>query len=219
MDRGNEFVDVRVFFWGLSNGVMVLAVAGAFWLMLAATSVATSWRPGDKYPFLVDGSRVGFWGAGVAMLALVIVAGAIRVRRKARGFSARDLRAPALAARARVIRRGFRWVALAQWAGSALSVWLGMRLHREDLIWPGIGLVVSLHFLPLGLLFRMRPYIVAAGAGSVVSLTALVLPVAVLPPAGRFVLIGAGMGLVVWTTAAYAILRADHLALRWAPGH
>ncbi|MEO7189453.1 MAG: hypothetical protein ABI051_00200 [Vicinamibacterales bacterium] len=210
--------DVRQFYWGLSNGIAVLAVAGAFWLWIGATALSTEWRPLDKYPVLIDSRQVLGWAAGIAMLALIIITGAIRVRRKALGFSVRDLRRPELADTVRVIRHRFRWVSLAQAAGSGLSIWLGLRLHREDLIWPGIGLVVSLHFLPLGQLFRMRPYILAAVAGSMVSGAALLLPTTILPPSLRFLLIGVGMGLVVWVTAAYAILHADELALRCVPG-
>jgi hypothetical protein len=91
-----------------------------------------------------------------------------------------------------------------------------MRWHREDLIWPGIALVVSLHFVPLGLVLRMRPYLATAAFGSALAALALALPVSLLPPAVRFVFIGAGMGVILWATALYVILRADRLALAWA---
>jgi hypothetical protein len=43
-------------------------------------------------------------------------------------------------------------------------------LNRTDLIWPLIGLVVSLHFLPLGWLFGVRPYYLFAVLGTVITL-------------------------------------------------
>jgi hypothetical protein len=208
----------RQFFWGLSTGIGILALAGAFWLMLAAASRASTWGPADRFPATVNGVALGEWSALIAIPALVILAAGIRMRRKAAGFSRRDLGRPELVDGARAIQRLFRWTSVAQFIGCALSGWLGTQFHREDLIWPAIALVVSLHFAPLGVVLRVRAYIATAVAGSLVAAMALFLPPSLLPPAGRFVVIGVGMGVVVWTTAAYAILRADRLALAWASG-
>jgi hypothetical protein len=216
MDAHIAETKTRQFFWGLSTGIVMLAVAGTFWLMLAVTSIAAAWTPADKYPSTVDGTVLRTWGVSILIPALAILAGAWHVRRKAAGFSRHDLRRPELAEGARGIRQRFRWTSAAQFAGCALSVWLGMRSHREDLIWPGIALIVSLHFAPLGLVLRMRPYLATAAAGSVIAILALGLPVSLLSPAVRFVFIGAGMGVVLWATAVYVILRADRLALAWA---
>lgn len=208
----------RQFFWGLSTGIIILAMAGSFWLMLAAAARAATWGPADRLPGTVSGVALAEWGALIAIPALVIVAGGLRVRRKAAGFSRRDLARPELVDGARAIQRQFRWTSIAQFVGCGLSAWLGTQFHREDLIWPGIALVVSIHFAPLGLVLRLRAYIAAAVAGSLVAVVALILPPSLLSPATRFVFIGVGMGLVVWTTAAYVILRADRLALAWASG-
>jgi hypothetical protein len=216
MDTHVEETKARQFFWGLSTGIVMLTVAGAFWLMLAVTSIASTWIPTDKYPSTVDGATLRAWGVSILMLTLVILAGALRVRQKAAGFSRRDLSRPELAEGVRGIRQRFRWTSLAQFAGCALSVWLGMRWHREDLIWPGIALVVSLHFAPLGLVLRMRPYLATAAAGSAIAVLALSLPVSLFPPAVRFVFVGVGMGVVLWATAVYVILRADRSARTWA---
>jgi hypothetical protein len=208
----------RQFFWGLSTGIVILGVAGAFWVMLAATSACADWGPADRLPGAVRGESLAKWSAVVALPALAIAIGGLGVRRKAAGFSRLDLRRPELIDGARAIQRRFRWVSLVQFAGCGLSAWLGTRFHREDLIWPGIGLVVSLHFAPFGFMFRMRPYLVAAVAGTVVAILALLLPVSVLRPAARFAFIGIGVGAVVWITAVYAILHADRLAETWASG-
>jgi hypothetical protein len=174
--------------------------------------------PGNRLPGAVGGSALARWSGSIAVPALAIVIGGLAVRRKAAGFSRLDLRRPELIGVARTIQRRFRWVSVVQFAGCALSAWLGTRFHREDLIWPGIALVVSLHFAPLGDMFRMRPYVVAAAAGSVISAAAPLIPAPLLDPASRFVFIGIGMGGVMWITAVYAILHADRFAEAWSTG-
>jgi hypothetical protein len=62
----------------------------------------------------------------------------------------------------------------------------------------------------------MRPYLATAAAGSAIAVLALSLPVSLFPPAVRFVFVGVGMGVVLWATAVYVILRADRLARTWA---
>lgn len=47
-------------------------------------------------------------------------------------------------------------------------------VHRLDLIWPALGIAVSLHFLPLGQLFRVKRYYFTGLAGTVVCPLALV---------------------------------------------
>lgn len=205
----------RQFLWGLSNGLVVLALSGIFWFWLAAVARATAWGAGDKYPMAVDGAAAGRWLALIVVPAIALVAGAVSVRRKAQGFSRRDLRRPELSERARGIGRSFAWTSIAQGLGCSVVVGAAVHAHREDLIWPGLALVVSLHFLPLARSFRMRPYYATAVAGSIVAVLALGLPDAIVQPGGRLILVGTGMGLVVWMTAAYAILRAERLAAAW----
>ena len=70
-----------------------------------------------------------------------------------------------------------------------------------------MGLIVSLHFWPLAAVFRVRADYLTAGAGSLVSLFALVCFAG-----DRLMAIGFGMGLVLWASAVYLILTADAAA-------
>lgn len=218
MDSQVTNTKTRQFFWGLSAGIIVLGLAGAFWLMVAAVALSAFWTPQDLGLFhgSVDTGVLAMWGTLIAVPALGIVVGGLGVRRKAGGFSSRDLRRPELIEGALAIQRQSRWNSVTQFVGCGLAAGVAAWFHREDLIWPGIALVVSLHFAPLGFMFRMRPYLVLAAAGTLVATAALLLPPSLVSPRARFELLGVGMGSVVWITAGYAIVRADRLATRWA---
>ena len=82
-------------------------------------------------------------------------------------------------------------------------------LHRLDLIWPALGIAVSLHFLPLGRLFRVTRYYFTGIAEAVVCLVAMVAfnaPVNALFAA-------AGMCLNMWGTAAWLLASSDKIAV------
>jgi hypothetical protein len=196
----------RQFMWGLSNGVFVLAIAGAVWFSMAA-SVAESV---PSWTWILTELAIL---AGVVLVAW----GAVRVRRAADGFSLRDLKDASAAARARAhrIQIGFLWVSLLEGALVGLSFFLCDHFHRDDLRWAGLALAVSLHFLPLARLVRVRPYYWTAVAGSLLSLAALVVPHAALSATMRTSAVGLGMGTVVWMTAAYVTLRADRVGRVW----
>ncbi len=182
----------RQFIWGLSNGILVLAVAGAFWLGIAAVPVLP-------------------WAAApIAGIAAALVAGGFRLRREARGFRLAELKNAGEAERERFrkIRVGYRWTVIAQTLLTWAAVGVAMQYHREDLIWPAIGLVVSLHFLPLGYLFHVRPYYLTTAAGCAACVAAML-------SAAPQTIAGLGMGLTVWATGWYALLRAEHLAAIW----
>jgi hypothetical protein len=49
-------------------------------------------------------------------------------------------------------------VSTVQWVSIVLVGTICTALNRTDVIWPVIGLVISLHFLPLGWVFGVRPY-------------------------------------------------------------
>ncbi len=133
------------------------------------------------------------------------------------GFSFSDLRRGSAEQRERTrkINRRFCWAIV----GEILLVWLSIFLcyafQRPDLTWPAIALAVSLHFLPLAHLFRLRPYYANAVFGSAVALAAILTPEAALSPSLRLQVLGIGMGTTVWITAAYAILNAGRLATVW----
>jgi hypothetical protein len=186
--------------WGLSNGIFVGALAGAFWFSMAAWSAG--WLPAEL---------------PIPIVAAVLAYGAVRVRREATGFRLRELKTAADTeqARARRIQIGFRWLSLLEGGLVGLSFFLCSHFHREDLMWPGMALAVSLHFLALGYLLHMRPYYATAVSGSLVAVVSLVIPHAALSPEMRTALACTGMGAAIWITTAYNLLRADRLAGMW----
>jgi hypothetical protein len=130
--------------WGLSNGVLVLAMAGAFWFGLAAFN---------------GGFQVGpaIW---IAVGATAVGAGTVWLRRKAGGFRSSQLNQGNEAQRManRRIRTGFRWAMVLETllVGSVFGICNGT--GRPDLVWPAVGAAVSLHFAPMGNLFRLPLY-------------------------------------------------------------
>jgi hypothetical protein len=83
-------------------------------------------------------------------------------------------------------------------------------LHRPDLIWPALGIAVSLHFLPLGQLFRVRRYYVTGIAGTFVCLVGIV---AFNTPANALFAAG-GMCVSMWGTAASLLAGSEQIAAR-----
>src|ERR1022692_4581519 len=181
------------FMWGLSNGVLVLAMAGAFWFGLAAFNGGFQLGPAIL----------------IAVGAIAVAAGSVWLRRKAGGFRFSQLKqeneAQRLANRRTLI--GLRWTTILETllVGSAFGICNG--IGRQDLVWPAVGAAVSLHFAPMGYLFRLPLYYVTTALGCVVSLIALTQKA----PASLWV-VGAGMGGVLWATATFAILKSELLA-------
>jgi hypothetical protein len=200
MQTGVQSLGYRQFMWGLSNGIFVLALAGAFWFALA------SWAA-DAVLALVP----------IIVVTVALMYGARQVRRQASGFRIKEIKngSDADRARTRRIQVGFRWASLMEGGLSALAVFLCLRTHREDLIWPGIALGVGLHFALLAHLVSVRPYYVAAACGSLIAIVGLLVPEDSVSPAMRTAGVGIGMGAVIWITAAYLSLRGDTLVLAW----
>jgi len=194
----------RQFYWGLSQGIAVLALATAFWFGIAAAFSSRAW----KVPVTVLSG-----GSTVALLF-----GAARVRRKAAGFGIADLgRAEGRRREAtRRIRVGFIRTTVGETLGALIAAGLAMSNHRPDLLWPGIGLVVSLHFAPLAWMFRVPVYYATAVVGSAICLAALLAPAEALNAGSRTVLLGLAMGTCVSASAVCAVLRADPMAEAWA---
>ena len=183
--------------WGLSNGVLVFAIAGAFWFGMALGPVA----------FAIG---VVPWLAVLAVMvggAAGLVRAALRLRRRS-GFRASDLRRTDPETR-RIIT-GFRIVGLLEATLVAAAVLLCRRFGRLDLVWPAIGVAVSLHFLPLARLLNVPAYYVTALAGALVSLAALVGPFG----PSRLLWLGVGMSAVMWISAIHVVYRADIIAAR-----
>jgi hypothetical protein len=181
----------RQFIWGLSNGILVLALAGAFWFRIADPTA-----PVVPTVLLIAG-------------AVAIVAASLRLRRKASGFKFSEIKNGDERQRtmSRRIQLQFRYISIAQLVLVGLGVFLCARFNRIDLVWPVIGLVVSLHFLPLARTFHLRAYNATGLLGAAASLLALV-PLDLSPD----LVVGIGMGACLWGTALYLVCNADNVA-------
>jgi hypothetical protein len=113
-------------------------------------------------------------------------------------------------AETRHIRAGFVWTTVGQTVLIGSAVFWCVCAHLEQMIWPSIGLVVSLHLVPLAKIFHVRAYYFTAGAGSIISLVAFS---GLTDPYG-LIYLGGGMAAVMWVSAAYLLSNADRIAGR-----
>jgi hypothetical protein len=191
----------RQFFWGLSNGIIVLAIAGTFWLGMGF------------------GPHLGETGWPLAAVFTVVLYGtcaaivwlAVRLRRRV-GFKRSELKQGDERQRAEThkIMVGFLRIGIAQTVLVALAVPSCLQLGHEELLGPSIALIVSLHFIPLGRIFHVRTYYFVGIVGSAISLVAF-LPVF---GSGRLMFLGGAMGVLLWLSAAYILWRADQIGAR-----
>lgn len=191
----------RHFLWGLSGGVSVCAIAGFFWFGLGVAVAA---------------SRAGWFAVALStafqvatLLALLV--SAFRLRRRS-GFDVKDLRNGNDAERreTRRIRTTFGWTTLGQTVLVSAGVWACVRFDRRDLIWPWIGFVVSLHFLPLARVFHVRAYYAIAAIGGLISLAVLTGIVA----SHNLLAFGGSMALLMWLSGAYLVWNADRITAK-----
>jgi hypothetical protein len=194
-------VNERQFLWGLSNGVTALAVAGAFWIGLGIGMVA------PRVHWLVSALSMVVQVGGCASLLWA----AVRLRRKS-DFRRSQLRQSngRNGMEARHIVAGFAWTVVVQTVLIGSAVFLCVRAHAEQMIWPSIGLVVSLHLIPLGKIFHVRAYYGTAVIGSLVSLATFAM--------GRdlyaVVYLGGGMAAAMWVSAVYLLSNASRITGR-----
>jgi hypothetical protein len=191
----------RQFYWGLSLGIIVLALVGFVWFGWAI-SVFESPAAG------------AVCGSLDAILTGCLIWAGRRVRRQAGGFKRSDLRLGCEEQRIANRRTSsrFRWVVMGEWSGIGLAAFATYHFGRGDLFPPAMSLVIALHFFPLASLFRVPVYRATASAGSTICITALLLPATLLGPDSRLVLNGVGFGAVMWATAAYCALYPARLA-------
>src|SRR5262249_44467731 len=160
-------MNARQFLWGLSAGASALAVGGFFWSGVCGAALAAR----------------GWWAAwGIAAtlqfgVSVVLLWAAVRLRRRS-GFVRGDLMQtnPDQRQATRRMVKAFIWVVLGQLSTIALAIWWCVHTGRKDLVFPVIGLIVSLHFVPLGRIFHVRPYYLTGLAGSVLCLPVLFIP-------------------------------------------
>jgi hypothetical protein len=191
----------RQFLWGLSNGIIVLALAGTFWL---------------GYGF---GPLLGEGGWVLPAVFTVIVYGTFgaivwlgnRLRRRT-GFKRSELRQADDRQRAETHKMmvGFLYIGIAQAVLIALAVPLSIHLGHGDLVAPLIALIVSLHFIPLGRIFHVRPYYYVGIVGCVISLISF----SPLFGSGALMFLGCAMGAHMWLSAFYIYWRADRISAK-----
>ena len=191
----------RQFLWGLSNGIIALAIAGTFWLGYGFG------------PHLGEGGWIVPAAFTVVLYGpfAVIVWRAVRLKRRA-GFKRSELKQADDRQRAETHKMmvGFVYIAIAQAVLIAVAVLLCLRLGYEDLVGPWIALIVSLHFIPLGRIFHVRTYHFVGMVGSAISLVAFS-PVF---GAGRLMFLGGTMGILLWLSAIYMLWRADRISTK-----
>jgi hypothetical protein len=190
----------RQILWGLSNGVTVFALSGAFWVGLGIGMAAQV-----HWSVVTLGTVVQFAGCASLIWA------AMRLRRKS-GFRRADLRALAGRdqAETRHIKAALLWTMLAQTLLIGAAVWACVQAHAESRIWPSIALAVSLHLVPLARIFHVRAYYGTAVIGTIVAVAGLV------APSGTYSVpaLGAAMATVMWLSAVYLLAQAECLAKR-----
>lgn len=138
-------------------------------------------------------------------LAIVLVVFAVRALRqgkvlmKAQGISRADFWA----------NRGkaFRIVTALELAGIVVVLVLANALHRPELIAAGVGIVVGLHFLPLGRIFDAPAYYWSGGVMAAWDALTVALKFRNPVPCATI-----ATGAILWTTAIYALLRHRSVA-------
>lgn len=181
--------------WGVSNGVLLFAVAGTFWLGLGLGPV--SYRVGIV-PWLMV--------LAAMLVGLVwLVRSALAIRRRS-GFRRADL--PRHDPATHRILTGLRVVGVIEALLVGGAMWACNALGRPDLSLPALALAVSLHFAPLAYLLKVPVYYVTAAAGMLVTSLTTLAPF----PTTRPAWLGLGMAVVMWGTAMYLARRADNIA-------
>jgi hypothetical protein len=190
----------RQFMWGLSTGVLIPTLAGGFWLGVIGSMTH---RPNILGPVGAVGLTLLLWGF-------------VRLRRKATGFSLAEMKNGTEQQRSSLgqTQRRLRWAMLIELVLVSVAVGSVEYLHRTDLLWPALGIAISLHFLPIGWALRVRRYYFTAITGTIGCLVAVVAFKA--PASGLFA--AAVMCLNMWGTAAWLLARSDQMAAR-AIGH
>lgn len=175
-----------------------MALSGFFWFGLGLAIPAT------HAGWLVFGISTAFqFGASFGLLIL-----AARLRRRS-GFKASELRNGDADQRNDMRRMiaGFLWTTLGELFLIGMGVWWCLRANRRELMWPWMGLIVSLHFIPLARLLHVRVYYVTALAGSIISLVAII----GLRIPHNLAYLGGSMAAIMWLSAVYLVWNADDI--------
>ena len=194
-------MDERQIRWGLSGGASVFAIGGFFWYGVSFGTITAKWGWwvwGLSTAFQVGVSACVFWAA-------------LRLRRRSGftpGVTGRgDQRQREMTYR---ILRAFGWIVLVQTILIGTAVWWCVRTGAKDLIWPSMGLIISLHFAPLARTLHVHAYYATAIAGAVISLVGFT----GLSDTHRLLCFGGAMAAVMWLSGWYIIRNADQITAR-----
>jgi Family of unknown function (DUF7010) len=193
--------------WGLSNGMVILALSGFFWLTLGLGLGLRLMTAVIEHPLLFL-----LLALLNPMFLVVLLVAASHVRRQAAGFRFADLREPdgAIAPDNRRVLRRLRFVLLLEIFAIAVGGLVCFYIRRSDLVMPVIALILGVHFVPLGWVFGVRAYFVTGIVSTAVALLALFW----LDEPTRTFVLGYGMGVTAWLTGLYLIQNADRIARR-----
>jgi hypothetical protein len=174
--------DVR----GAATGALILSGFGAAWALLALKSLAAP----PALPLAV---------ASVVALVLVVlsVRRIVTAGRLPRGNDAE------MARRGRNTGIAFGVIFTLEGALIALGAVLLARARQPLWIPPMAALVVGLHFLPLARVFGVPLYYWTGGATVAWALLASAIP----EPVARLLLLGLGVGIILWVTASVILYR------------
>lgn len=194
----------------ISAATIVLAAGGLFWFALAALSFIRA--RGGRSQVSHDWILIVL-GVLILCLGALLVVGAIRLRQQARRFWFDGLPKSQQIVN-RKVSTAYKLVLLGQVPLCLMAVLFAYLFDRLDLTWPMIAFVLSLHFFHLAIISRWLPYWAIAIVGAVLSGATIVLPVSLVDSMTRLIFLGAGMGMLCWTTAFYMITHSEHLAAR-----
>jgi len=177
--------------WGLSQGLMMLSPAGGFWLLFAifrGTSAASE-GPVAIVPIV----------ALACVPTIVLFAKSLTLRRLA-DFNATILLASKGRAHARRELRQFAIVNLAQWGLIVVALVWANKTDHAAAIWPLLGLIAGLHFIPIARLWTVPAYALLGASMAMISAGSLMLH-----GPSRDLVLGIGNCMAMWMTVSYLV--------------
>ena len=186
----------------LGAGATILIAMGFFWLGWGYGYVPKLW------PIASTQTGLGFGLGWMVMYAATIGLLVMAIRAWRKDHARLRIAAGSGTELWRRKSKSFRRITMLEGVGCGLVVMLALTLRRPDLMAAGISLVVGLHFLPLGRLFRMPIYY---GAGAAV-LIADLLCVALFSGPAVTITVGMATGVIFWITAIRMLLHRHGLA-------
>ncbi len=170
---------------GRTIGAIVCAGFGAYSMCWWTVAAISRRRPAWFFAIAVCTAALLFWS--IAELAALF--------RMPKGVVDKGLR--------RRYRIGFGVILVTEVAAIILGGLILAHFHRDNLYPQWVNLVVGIHFLPLGKLFKLRIYYAAGAAISLFAIGSLLFPPGYLRPAVN----AGGTGITLWTVAVVILIK------------